>query len=587
MRVCRPNVSLSADEARLEAALVPDGPGSSPFVVELGVPRHLLGWLDMTANPFVPIATVAAGWTGEDVLVEGPVSSRLLAGAGAAAAILAGWFDRPAPAVSGPEASDATAPPGPSRGLFFTRGVDSWATRLRPGGEGARATHLLVIDGIDRAHSADTRAQAWADHQRVADALGLPLVRLTTNARQLLDPLAEWDWTHGSVLAAFGLALGPLLGRVVIASSYRAQDHVRWGSHADLDPRWSTESTTFVHADDDLGRWEKTELVATDDLALGSLKVCWIADTAANCGRCPKCLRTMTTLDALGALERCDRFEEPLTADAIRSLDGREPQPFVDELLEHLEPGSGPLRRAWEEVLGDRAPRRPWPVADPGSSPVAGPALLDRLDAALAGVGLRPVVEAAGGRRLGWEPGMVPLRPAAGDLDAVADRLGANPGREVPWAVAEPYPADRPLDPGRLVAADAAQRAWGPGIAYLPGIPWATDERPVLGAAVVARMLDRSRVRLWWRDDGTLDPLRVVESVERGCLPLQVMPAGAAAALRRRLPPAMADLVVGADDLAALSPAAVTARLAACADLVLAGSIERDLAPTGALARHG
>ena len=474
MRVCRPNVTLTADEARLEAELVPDGPGSSPFVVELGVPRQLLGWLDLTANPFVPIATVAAGWAGEDVLVEGPVSSRLLAGAAAAAAILAGWFDRPAPAVSGPEAADATAPPGPGRGLFFTRGVDSWATRLRPGGEGAGATHLLVIDGIDRAHSAATRAQAWADHQRVADALAVPLVRLTTNARQLLDPLAEWEWTHGSVLAAFGLALGPLLGRVVIASSYRAEDHVRWGSHADLDPRWSTESTTFVHADDDLGRWEKTELVAADDLALGSLKVCWGVDTPRNCGRCAKCLRTMTTLDALDALERCDRFEQPLTADAVRSLDAHEPQPFVDELLEHLEPGHGPLRRAW-----------------------------------------------------------------------------------------------------------------GQGITYLPGIPWAQDDRPVLDPAAVARILDHARVRLWWRDDGTLDPLRLVESIERGCLPLQVMGAGAAMALRRRLPVQLAALVVTAADLATICAHDVTTRLASAADVVLAGSIERDLAAATLRARQG
>ncbi len=95
----------------------------------------------------------------------------------------------------------------------------------------------------------------------------------------------------------------------------------------------------------------------------------------------------------------------------------------------------------------------------------------------------------------------------------------------------------------------------------------------------MGRLLASSRSRLWWREDGDLDPLRVVESIEHGCLPLQVMPAGAAADLRAALPAGLTGLVVADDELADLdlTPGGVRSRLARAAPTLLAGSSERDL----------
>ena len=122
--------------------------------------------------------------------------------------------------------------------------------------------------------------------------------------------------------------------------------------------------------------------------------------------------------------------------------------------------------------------------------------------------------------------------------------------------------------------------AWGDGLCYLAGIGWGDPSTPVLKAVdAVGRLLDAARVRLWWQVDGTLDPLRTVESFEHGCLPVQVMPTGQAALLRPRLPAALAPLVIGLAELPGhpIDVEATAARLADAAALVLAGSAERDL----------
>ncbi|HXH56013.1 hypothetical protein, partial [Iamia sp.] len=124
-----------------------------------------------------------------------------------------------------------------------------------------------------------------------------------------------------------------------------------------------------------------------------------------------------------------------------------------------------------------------------------------------------------------------------------------------------------------------AHAAFGPGTCYLPGLLWALDQPPVLDHTAVATLLRTARVRLWWRAAGDLEPLRVVETIEQGCLPVQVMPVGPAHDLAARLPRPLAALVVSDDAMADLdlSVSAVAARLGPVVEHVLAGSSDRDL----------
>ena len=100
-----------------------------------------------------------------------------------------------------------------------------------------------------------------------------------------------------------------------------AAQHVRGhGSRWDLDPLWSTEATTINHDAAELGKLGRAAIVSTDPIAMRHLKVCWAVDGPGNCGRCEKCLRTMTCLQIAGALDRTDRFDTPLTIEAIMGL---------------------------------------------------------------------------------------------------------------------------------------------------------------------------------------------------------------------------------------------------------------------------
>ncbi len=336
---------------------------------------HGEGTLDTSATPFVPVAAVAAAWAGVDLVIDAPVDATAVSGARHAIAMLAN-FGRDdgarAPRISASEvvepypgprysatvpAGSATAPNigdsadnGRGVGLFFTRGVDSIATLLT---DAAEITHLIGIDWADPPYHTPGTEAVFASTAAAADERGLPLVRVTTNVRDLLDGSAGWRWGFGPVLASFGLALAPMLGEVRISSAFGPGDPAPNSSQEMLDPLWSSSSVAVVHRA--LGaRLHRTAIVAADPWAMRWLKVCWMRAGDGNCGECPKCLMTMTGLYTCGAgdlLAAC--FDAPLTAQAV--VDGTvEPRvpaiPIMGELVDSLSPDD-PLHAAWERAL--------------------------------------------------------------------------------------------------------------------------------------------------------------------------------------------------------------------------------------------
>src|SRR5262249_17874749 len=89
------------------------------------------------------------------------------------------------------------------------------------------------------------------------------------------------------------------------------------------------------------------------------------------------------------------------------------------------------------------------------------------------------------------------------------------------------------------------------------------------------------RVRVWSGSCRRLDPFRVQATLAQGCLPLHLVPEANLAALRADLPTGLHAFTEGlpADGpLRPLTNAEVEDRLAAGLAVVLAGSLERDLA---------
>lgn len=558
----------------LEAA---DGTPLAPL--EVRVPVAQADLLDPTATPGVAPLVVLAAVRGEDLHVEGPVDARMADGAPRIMATLADWWGLPPLAVRVDEVYDTPAG-GDGVGLFFTRGVDSWSTLLdlldEPPGD--RVTHLVSVRHAAPAAPA-VQAQVVAGHHPVAAELGLEVVEVETSVQALLNPHRRWIDTAALALTGAGLQVAGRMRRLVLTTDHPAHVHTRTGVDADLVGPLRTGRTEVVAGNPDRTRGQRIAHLLGSPQARRSLQVCWAGGTAGNCGRCGKCLITMAELAIAGDPDPAAGFAAPVDPDHVRQMAlGPEMGPFVGPIIEGLPPAYEELRRAWSDAwerANDVVPRPRWGEDAPPA--LAGPSLPQRVAAALRATTGQPVAPAPA--PLGWREGAVPLRPALELHDEIRALADATPDRPHRWAVVEHHIRDGARDGRQADLALALARHHGPGPTYLPGILWAHLDPPVLDAAAVRTLLRTARARLWWRAEGDLEPLRVLEAVEQGCLPLQVMPAAAARDLARDLPPALGSLVVADEALAEvdLSPAAVARRLGPAIDHLLAGSAEHDL----------
>lgn len=250
-----------------------------------------------------------------------PVSPRLLGNASPIQKLFRTWDPR-----SQEIAIDATprvivgSTRGDGVGCFFTGGLDSFYTALKHQEE---ITHLVFVYGFDVSiNDLPLRAKVSESLREVSVKLQKPLIEIETNLREFSDRYVNWDFYHGAALAAVGHLLSSQVRKMFIAASRSYGDMIPLGSHPLMDPLWSTETIEFVHDGCEATRIEKAAAIASNDIALKHLRVCWENRGGAyNCGRCEKCLRTMACLRTIGALESCSAFESPLNLRALADLE--------------------------------------------------------------------------------------------------------------------------------------------------------------------------------------------------------------------------------------------------------------------------
>jgi hypothetical protein len=312
---------------------------------------------ELDASPFLPGLLVTSMWWNEKLIIDGPASARLLRSADEAMALYRCVYpELPAIGVSAPSHE---LPPGkPATACLFSRGIDSWYSVLRnletPDPRRPPLTHLVYVPSIDFMYGDDNRARSIGATREAAEEIGCELVLLETNLRHFTEQFQHWGVTFGGGLAGMGLALGAGFSHVLLASSVPIGEPNLSGSHPELDPLWSTERTTIVHDGSEARRLDKARLVSDHPEVLPHLKVCFVADTAQNCGRCDKCLITMIELHIAGMLGECPAFECTLDPRAVaRILHPGWQRFYLAELLDAL--GDGPLdialRLALEKVL--------------------------------------------------------------------------------------------------------------------------------------------------------------------------------------------------------------------------------------------
>lgn len=554
----------------LEAA---DGTLLAPL--EVRVPLAWADLLDPTATPGVaPLVVLAAG-RGEDLHIEGPVDARMASGATQALATLADRWDLPPLTVRVDEVYDTPADGG-AVGLLFRRDVSSWSALLdlldEPPGD--RVTHLVV--GHDPSVAPTVQAEVVAGHRDVASELGLELVEVGSTAHALLAAHGIGVDAATPALVGAGLQVAGRMRHLVLATDPPVAGA---GMEPALVGVLQTGRTEVVAGDAGRTRGQRVAHLLGSPLARRSLRVDAANDTGGSCGRCAPCLITMSELALAGDPDPAAGFAARLDLDLVRRLDlGPEAGPALTSIIEGLPPAHEELRRAWSDAwdrANDAAPRPRW--GDDAPPALSGAPLPQRLASALRATTGQPVAPAPA--PLGWREGAVAVRPPLGLHDEIRALADTAPDRPHGWAVVEHHIRDGARDGRQADLALALAGHHGPGPTYLPGILWAHLDPPVLGAAAVRTLLRTARARLWWRADGDLETLRVVESIEQGCLPLQVMPAAAARELARELPSALVPVVVPAealDDLD-LTPAAVARLLGPVVDHLLSGSAEHDL----------
>ena len=272
------------------------------------------------ANAFVAAVAVPAIRNGERrISVAGSVCPRLRDGVAAAAGLFRAWYRVPFPAPVVEPDGGFVAPRARSprlAGIFASGGVDSsFSIRrnrrdLPPGHPRSYRRAIRVRDlafPFDAAPERKSHIEARSSRavSAVAAAADLDVTEIATNAAGVEPEFEVFNrWTHGSVLAAAGLAADGALTDVTVSASHDVRSGVRsWGSHPILDPLFGTAAREIHHEGIESTRMEKVAEIARWPAALEVLYVCTggpFESDAMNCGICEKCVRTRVSLLVAG-----------------------------------------------------------------------------------------------------------------------------------------------------------------------------------------------------------------------------------------------------------------------------------------------
>lgn len=242
---------------------------------------------------------------------------------------------------------------------FFSGGTDSFFTLMKHRDD---ITDIIFVHGLDiRLSDKKLRKQTADMVERVGKAFGKNVIQVETNIRTITDMYIPWKFAHGPVLAAIGHLFSGVMTKVYIPASHTYANLFPWGSHPLIDRLWSTHTTEFVHDGAEANRVRKTEMIAGSQIALESLRVCWMNyDNTYNCGRCEKCMRTMINLRIANALEQCTTFPRPLRMEDVLAIkiNGSAMRSFLKESLDAVEAkGTDPeLAKTLAELLEGQTP---------------------------------------------------------------------------------------------------------------------------------------------------------------------------------------------------------------------------------------
>jgi len=303
-------------------------------------PTEFAKIVQVSADPFIAALLLPSMKLGEPLIVDAAASPRLL---GALPKIMTFYHNRDPRykiiEVKTLEERQEADFSSKASALFFSCGLDSFhaLTKLtEPYREENNLTHLTLVHGFDIGlEDTSLFGRTCAAAKDVASNYGKELVVVTTGIREITDRFVGWDFSCGAGMASVGLCFGSFFRKIYFASEIGPNENMPLSVHPDLDPLWSTETTTFIHYCPGISRIEKAKILANNPMAQKHLRVCWENRGGAyNCGRCSKCVRTMIALYLAGALSNF-KFPTKLTPKLVYDMN-YDPHPIVISHTEHL-----------------------------------------------------------------------------------------------------------------------------------------------------------------------------------------------------------------------------------------------------------
>ena len=184
------------------------------FRLAVSTPRGLAAPSD-DATGFLCALLLPAMRFGEDLELRAGVARRLLERVPRIVDRYATWDPRLHRACVRAERELEPRSGADGVGCFFSRGVDSMYSAAVPRGLPGRLTTLVHCSRLEPRHSEAVRAEEILLAGEAARELGVPLVVLETNLRELTDPVVR-DWADmvGGGLAFLAHAMAGGLGHV-------------------------------------------------------------------------------------------------------------------------------------------------------------------------------------------------------------------------------------------------------------------------------------------------------------------------------------------------------------------------------------
>lgn len=286
--------------------------------------KQYADYLYEDASPFAAALLIPSMRLGQNLIIDGSVSERLMEGMKFIMEKMVAWpFGLKPITIQAKHVTKDNAQPE-KVASFFSGGVDSFYTYLKHRSDKKdKISHFILVRGAD----IDPRNKKLWDEtkenvQKVADEDGIEMVAAESNVQTLIEPIIAMDYTHGGCLAAIGLCLRKGFKKIYIASTFGYAELMPYGSHPELDGHWSSEAIMFEHDGAEADRFEKIERqIAKSPIALKHLRVCYMNKNGAyNCGNCEKCYRTMVSLYIVGKLNESETFPNSINPDHLTFL---------------------------------------------------------------------------------------------------------------------------------------------------------------------------------------------------------------------------------------------------------------------------